>query len=145
MAYNRNQARPLLTKQEFELFEASLSDKIESFSAPQLRAKINRARRLGDKYRDLFRRQGAAMREETGSGGGTSGAANERTDTKADIFGEVLARFQAQLEKVEAKKREAGKPKTPNPRASARASSKKIDTRADRRATRRHVRGTGHR
>lgn len=136
MAYNRNQARPLLTKQEFELFEASLSDRIGALSAAQLRAKVDRARGLADKYRDLFRRQARATRSKTGSGRGMSGAANERTDKKSRIFGETLGRLEAQLAKVEAKKAAAGKPKTPRARASARASSTKVDTRAERRTTR---------
>lgn len=139
MAYNRNQARPLLSKQEFELFEASLSDRITSFTAPQLRVKVDRARGLADKYRDLFRRQARTTREKTGSGRGNTGAANERTDKKARIFGEALARFEARLEKLEAKKRAAGKPKTPGSRASARASDRKAATRAKRRTTRSDV------
>jgi hypothetical protein len=139
MAYNRHQARPLLTKQEFQLFEASLSDKVGSLSAPQLRAKIDRARGLADKYRDLFRRQARATREKTGSGRGMTGAANERTEKKAQIFGEALARFEARLEKVEARKAAAGKPKTPGPRARARASTKKGATRSKRRTTRSNV------
>jgi hypothetical protein len=136
MAYNRNQARPLLTKQELDLFEASLSDRIGSLSAVQLRAKIDRARGLADKYRDLFRRQARSTRQKTGTGRGASGAANERTDKKARIFGEALDRFETQLAKVEAKKAAAGRRKTPPTRASARASSKKVDTRADRRTSR---------
>lgn len=133
MAYNRNQARPLLTKAEYELFEASLSDHIGALSAVQLRAKIDRSRRLADKYRDLFRSQARSTRHETGAGRGRDGAANERTDKKSRIFGEALGRFQARLDKVEAKKAAAGKKKTPAPRPSARATSKSASNRAKRR------------
>jgi hypothetical protein len=96
MAYNRNQARPLLTKPEFELFEASLSDRISSFSAAQLRTKADRARKLADKYRDLYRRQGRTARAQIGSGAG----ANERTDRKTAIFEETLGRFEGHLAKL---------------------------------------------
>jgi hypothetical protein len=139
MAYNRNQARPLLTKAEYELFAASLSDRIGKLNAVQLRAKIDRSRRLADKYRDLFRRQARSTRQATGAGRGLSGAANERTDKKSQIFGEALGRFQAQLEKVEAKKAAAGKKKTPASRPSARASSKNVATRSKRRTGRSKV------
>jgi hypothetical protein len=134
MAYNRNQARPLLTKAEYQLFEESLSDRIGSFTAAQLRAKVDRARRLADKYRDLYRRQSRSTRDRTGSGRGTSGAANERTDRKATILGEALGRFETQLDKVEAREGAGGG--SPPRRGAGRAASKKGETRAKRRTTR---------
>jgi hypothetical protein len=136
MAYNRNQARPLLTKAEFELFEASLSDRIGALSGAQLRAKIDRSRALADKYRDLFRSQARATREKTGSGRGTSGAANERTDKKSRIFSEALGRFEERLATVERQKAAAGKKKAPTPRPTTRAAEKKTSTRAARRTDR---------
>ncbi|HUG75075.1 MAG TPA: hypothetical protein VMM81_05310 [Acidimicrobiia bacterium] len=123
MAYNRNQARPLLTKPEFELFEASLSDRISSFTPAQLRTKADRARRLADKYRDLYRRQGRAARVKTGSGAG----ANERTDRKTAIFEQALGRFEARLARL-------GKAPAPQS-ARGKAADRSRAVRSDRRKT----------
>jgi hypothetical protein len=97
MAYNRKQARALSNDSEYELFAASLADSITELTAAQLRSKITRARTLRDKNADLFRRQSLAMREETGTKRGKTGAANERTEQKARLFDEALKRFEARL------------------------------------------------
>lgn len=130
MAYNRNQARSLLTKPEFELFEASLSDRIGSLTAAQLRSKTDRARRLADKYRDLYRRQGRTAREKSGSGAG----ANERTDRKTAIFEQALGRFEARLAKLG---------KTPAPQsARGKAADRSRAVRSSRRETAQRLKET---
>jgi hypothetical protein len=101
MAYNRNHARRLLTDSEMSLFESSLRDQIGSLTRADLRKKVERTRKLRDKYTDLYRRQSLATRDRTGSKRGRSGAANERTSQKATIFAEVLTRFETHLAKVE--------------------------------------------
>lgn len=102
MAYNRTQAAKLLTANEMVLFTASLAEAIPSYSSKQLVQKIQRARTLRDKFRDLLRRQKIGTRARTGSKTGLRGDANERTRRKAQIFDEVLQRFTKRLAKLEA-------------------------------------------
>lgn len=101
MAYNRNHARRLLAANEMSLFEASLKDRIAELSRSELRKKVDRARKLRDKYTDLYRRQSLATRERTGTKRGGSGIANERTQQKAAMFAEVLTRLETQMAKVD--------------------------------------------
>ncbi len=83
MPNERATARKLLSSAEFELFEASRRDGICVLSAAELKRKVERTRRLRDKYRDLYKRQRLAMRDLTGTKRGNSGAANARTKEKA--------------------------------------------------------------
>ena len=116
MAYTRVQARKLLTATEFELFEQTTGPALKALTLTRLRSKLGRARQLRDKFQDLYRRQTVALR---GSARAGAAAANERTQAKAMIFGEVLERVQAQLDKVEAAaaKAAAGKPAVKKPAA----------------------------
>jgi hypothetical protein len=99
MAYTRVQARKLLTATEFDLFEQTTGPALKTLTLARLRSKLGRARQLRDKFQDLYRRQTVALR---GSARAGAAATNERTQAKAVIFAEVLARVQAQLDKVEA-------------------------------------------
>jgi hypothetical protein len=112
MPNDRATARKLLTRAEFELFEASRRDGICTLGAAELKRKVERTRRLRDKHRDLYKRQRLAMRDLTGTKRGNSGAANARTKEKAAIFEDLLARFQARYERVTAPPKPAAK-KTP--------------------------------
>ncbi len=108
MAYNRNHARALCTAAEYELFEASLADRISELTTARLKSKLERARKLRDKYRDLHKRQRLASRQRTGTKkGDRAGASNERTEKKATLFAETLKRFTDQLEKREAAEKRA--------------------------------------
>jgi hypothetical protein len=102
MPNERVTARKLLSSAEFELFEASRRDGICLLSAAELKRKVERTRRLRDKYRDLYKRQRLAMRELTGTKRGNSGVANARTKEKAAIFQDLLARFQVRYDRVTA-------------------------------------------
>lgn len=93
-------ARTLCTKPEFALYQASLARNVKAVTPGRLKQKVARSRSLRDKYRSLARTQ---ARE---------GRGNERTLQKAQLFQEVLDRFQA-----EAKGRP---PAAPKPRASGR-------------------------
>ncbi len=92
MAYNRHHARTLCTAAEFQLFAASLADTLRTLTPARLKAKLDRARKLRDKYRDLHQRQRLAARARTGSKKGSA----ERTKTKAQLFDEAVKRFTAQ-------------------------------------------------
>jgi hypothetical protein len=113
MAFNRNHARPLCTDAEYKLFTASLADEIGALTPTQLRGKIQRARKLRDKYRDLLKRQRLANRARTGTKKGDRPQTNVRTADKAKLFDEALGRFEAKAAKLaaagerEAKRKEA--------------------------------------
>lgn len=107
MAYNRTQAQKLCNATELELFIASLADEVTKLTPARLRSKITRTRALRDKNVDLFRRQTATIRTATGAKRGNTGVANVRTQQKANLFGEVLKRFEAHLAKVEAQANKA--------------------------------------
>jgi hypothetical protein len=102
MAFNRNHARPLCSDAEYKLFTASLGDEIGDLTPAQLRSKIQRTRRLRDKYRDLLKRQRLANRARTGTKKGDRPVTNTRTADKAKLFDETLGRFEARHEKLAA-------------------------------------------
>ena len=103
MAYNRAQALKICSATEMEIFLSSLSDAVGKLTPVQLRSLIARARTLRDKNTDLFRRQVAATRAATGTKRGTSGTANSRTEQKAQLFAEALARLEARQTAIDAK------------------------------------------
>ncbi len=115
MAYTITQARPLLNAAELELFDQSRAEPIKALTLARLRGKVTRARTLRDKYRDLFRRQTVSVRSApTTKGRSPVGADNERTQRKADILQEVLGRFEARVEQLEAKEQRQA-PQTSRP------------------------------
>ena len=111
MAFNRNHARPLCTDAEYKLFTASLADEIGALTPTQLRGKIQRARKLRDKYRDLVKRQRLANRARTGTKKGNRPQTNVRTADKAKLFDEALGRFEAKAAKVAAAEQRQAKRK----------------------------------
>lgn len=122
MATNKTQAAKLLSTAEMAVYSASVAPAIKELTASRLTGKIQRARTLRDKFRDLLKRQKVATRSRTGSKVGTSGNANERTAMKADVFDEVLQRFTARLEQLQAvAAREAARLAAAVARAQARA------------------------
>jgi len=98
----KTQAAKLLSAAEMAVFSTSLSPAIKELSAARLVGKVKRSRTMRDKFRDLLKRQKVATRARTGTKVGQSGHANERTAQKAEIFDEVLQRFTARLEQVQA-------------------------------------------
>lgn len=101
MAYQRTQAQKLLTAAELALFDSGRSTEIRKLSKPELRSKLERSRKLRDKYRDLYRRQRLAVRDASGTKAGTAGDANRRTQEKEEILAESVARFEARLAHIE--------------------------------------------
>jgi hypothetical protein len=102
MAYTRTSAKHLLSAAELELYDMGRREGIALLDRRTLVAKIKRTRNLRDKYRDLFRRQRLETRERTGAKRGLTGVANVRTREKAELFGELLERFEVKLAKVDA-------------------------------------------
>ncbi|CAA2110360.1 hypothetical protein [Variovorax paradoxus] len=103
MAYTLTQARGLLTAAELAIFDQSRAGPIKELTAARLRAKVERARALRDKYRDLYRRQSVATRSAPASRRSAAGGDNERTQKKATVFTEVLERFETRLAQLDAK------------------------------------------
>jgi hypothetical protein len=87
------QSRELCNQSEFDLYFASRPREITSLTPARLKSKIARARQLRDKFRGLGKSQ--ARRSKAAKAG-------ERTKQKAQLFDEVLQRFQARLKKLEA-------------------------------------------
>jgi hypothetical protein len=102
MAYTLTQARALLTAPELALFDASRTEPIKALTPAGLRAKVLRARTARDKYRDLYRRQTVSTRSAPARQRSAVGGDNDRTQRKADIFAEVLTRFENRVTQLQA-------------------------------------------
>jgi hypothetical protein len=80
------------------LISSSLPPALQTLSAARLKSKIARARKLRDKYQDLYRRQ------KIGSKSRMTGLPyerlNVRTLRKKQMFGEAITRLRHQLAKV---------------------------------------------
>lgn len=132
MTYNRNQAKPLLSADEYMLFTDSLSDRIGDLDQAQLRAAITRARTARDKYRDLAVRQNIAVSKVARARGAAHGS-NDRTDAKATVWTEALARFEKRLEGMRTPDIRPD-PKTDSGDSSAATDQRPTLNRAERRA-----------
>jgi cell pole-organizing protein PopZ len=130
MAYTLTQARALLTAPELALFDASRTEPIKALTPAGLRAKVLRARTARDKYRDLYRRQTVSTRSAPARQRSAVGGDNDRTQRKADIFAEVLTRFENRVTQLQAAqdklaaKAQKDKAKTEKDKATAKDASK---------------------
>jgi hypothetical protein len=106
MATSIAQAKLLCTAPELKLVTASTRSEIGKLSTLQLEQKIKRSRALRDKWRDQSRSQRRAVQSSQRA---RQTDANARSAEKAELFGEVLARFEAQLNKLTAKGQTADK------------------------------------
>jgi hypothetical protein len=97
MAISRSSAARLCTKPELELVDASAPARLRELTPGRLRQKVERARRLRDKYRDLAKRQRLEARGKRDAQRSRPARGNENTTRKAELFQEVLDRFEAQL------------------------------------------------
>lgn len=109
MAYTLTQARKLLTAGELSVFESSRAQPIRGLTPARLRSKLERSRKLRDKYRDLYRRQSVATRAAPARKRSPVGADNQRTRQKAELFAEVLTRYETELKRVDAAASSAAK------------------------------------
>jgi hypothetical protein len=107
MPFTRNHVRAFLARTEIDLFESSLGAELKALSAADVQRRVERTRKLRDKYHDLLRRQKLATRARTGSKTGSSGEDNERTAKKAKAFDETLARFETQAKHLAAAAKKA--------------------------------------
>jgi hypothetical protein len=113
-------ALALCSKPEHELYVASKPAALKETTEPRLRARVDRARKLRDKYRDLAKRQQLEARGKKASSGSRPASGHERTTQKAQLFEEVLARLEKRLERIATKPKQGGKAgaaKVSSPRA----------------------------
>ncbi|MBX3436740.1 MAG: hypothetical protein KF861_04555 [Planctomycetaceae bacterium] len=135
MAITMAQAKALCNASELTLVKDSTRSEIGKLSAARLKQKVDRARKLRDKWRD----QATSQRRATQSRKGARDVdGNARSAQKAELFGEVLDRFVARLEKVEATQKAGSVGARKNPPRSTRA----VGHRATRAAVRKSMEET---
>ena len=102
MAFTRQEARSLCTKPELDLIVASDGKALEELTLARVQSKLQRARTLRDKYRDLERTQQLEARGKPSPrrrAPRSEGAV--RTARKAEIFEIVLGRFEARATELQ--------------------------------------------
>ncbi len=99
-------ARKLCTKPEFNLVQHGTKQGMKQLTPARLRQKVTRARTLREKYRDLTKQQRGEARGKRQAKGARPAQSSDNTRKKAEIFDELLSRFQQQLELVEASQQE---------------------------------------
>ncbi|HMN97048.1 MAG TPA: hypothetical protein PKC43_02800 [Phycisphaerales bacterium] len=100
--------RQLCTAAEAELVRLSRERGVKEVSPSQLRGKLERARALRDKFRDLAQRQRREARGKQAPRGASRAEGNDRTVLKQQIFAEAVENFERRIAAIEADGR-AGK------------------------------------
>lgn len=98
MKLSRDAVRRLTTKEEAEFLEGLASGRIEQITPARLRQKLDRARRLRDKYRDLARRQRGEMRGKATPRSTRPARSNANTLRKAQLFEWAIDRITERLD-----------------------------------------------
>jgi hypothetical protein len=95
---SRPVAQRLCTSREYELVQASFPQNVKRLTPSMLKRKVERARALRDKYRDLSRRQRLEERGKRDGQRSRPAAGNANTEKKAELFQETIDRFEAALQ-----------------------------------------------
>jgi hypothetical protein len=103
MPVTAREAKAICTKPEYELYDASRRGNVEEFTPARLKQKVQRARRLRDKWRDESKRQRREKRGKAAPRSNRPAQSRDNTVKKAELFGEVLERFQKRLKVLEGK------------------------------------------
>ena len=119
MAISLRQARQYLSSSEAELVHWSTSKRVEGLPPARLRQKLDRARKLRDKYRGLAERQRREARRKQDPRGQRPAEGNKATAMKQQLFGETAERFEKALEA-------AGTPLKQRPKKTERKAAKKV-------------------
>jgi hypothetical protein len=98
MKLSRDAVRRLTTKEETEFLEGLAAGRIEQITPTRLRQKLDRARRLRDKYRDLARRQGGEMRGKASPRSTRPARSNANTLRKVQLFEWAIDQITARLD-----------------------------------------------
>jgi hypothetical protein len=101
MPISKQRARQLCTQREFEFLEKSWNPELREVTPGRLRQKVQRARTLRDKYRDLARQQAGEARGKRNPKSTRAAGGNRNTELKAAVFDEALSRFQERLAQLE--------------------------------------------
>ena len=122
-----SRARELCTAAELRLVESSRRHALAELTAAQLKKKIAQARKLRDKWRDVSTRQRRLVQREQGT---RVTEKDSRSQQKSQLFVELLARFEARLERLAASPADDVLPK----RSASSRPSKRQRVRGHRRA-----------
>ena len=125
MAISPSSAERLCTGPELELVKASAASNARKLSPARLRQKIERARKLRDKYRSLARQQRGEARGKRQARSSRPAKGNENTQRKAQLFDETLERFLKARAAVEKSAAAAGAKKTGAKKAGAKKTGAK--------------------
>ncbi len=90
--------RRLTTKEEAEFLEGLAAGRIEKVTPARLRQKLDRARRLRDKYTDLARRQRSEMRGKAAPRSTRPARSNANTLRKVQLFEWAIDRITSTLD-----------------------------------------------
>lgn len=128
MAISMQKARTLCTKSELDLIKWSSPTMSKTLSSKQLQQKVDRARKLRDKFKDLSRKQAGEARGKRKPTGTRAAKGNDRTVEKRELFDEAIARFEQALKKAEAAEKKAEQAKDKAKAAKTKTKTKKKPT-----------------
>lgn len=95
MPMTRARASALLNQREMALYDDSRANALRQLDDRALQQRINRARNLRDRARDLHQRQALQARQASTGKRGADGNAHARTAGKAELLADILQRFEA--------------------------------------------------
>jgi hypothetical protein len=98
-------AKQLCTASELQLVESSRRPEVARLGVSQLKSKIQRARKLRDKWRDMHEKQRRRAQQQ----GSRVTKGETRSRQKAELFSDVLNRLEGQLKKIDAPDAGSGK------------------------------------
>ena len=98
--------KALCTRDEFALYRESLGGRLEQFSSRDLRSRVRRARNLRNKYTGADRRQRSGQRGKLPQDRSVGFSEFSGTWKKADLFEQVLGRFERRIDALEEKERQ---------------------------------------
>jgi hypothetical protein len=124
MVITINRAKALCTSSELDLVHWSKSPRASELTPARLKQKIDRARKLRDKQRDLADRQRREARGKQGPRGKRPSKGNDTTREKQQLFQETLERFEAAMAKRRAAAEKAATKKVSKKKASKKKVSK---------------------
>jgi hypothetical protein len=98
MKLSQDAIQRLMTKAEAEFIQSLAAGRLEDTTPARLRQKLDRARRLRDKYRDLARRQRGEMRGKAEPRSTRPARSNENTLRKVQVFEWAIDRITGRLD-----------------------------------------------
>ena len=105
MSTELQKTKALCTRDEFALYRESLGKRLEQLSSRDLKSRVRRARNLRDKYNGAHRRQRSGERGKLPQDRSLGLSDFSGTWRKADLFQQVLGRFERRIEVLEEKEK----------------------------------------